>query len=137
LLVVEDEQSVRHLARGVLEAQGYKVLTASNGQDALHVAREHKGSPIRLVVTDVIMPLMGGKVMAEWLETTYPDLKILFTSGYTDDAIAQHGVLEPGVAFLPKPYTPAALARKVRKMLDNEADTTFLQKQGVTINQPP
>ena len=118
LLVVEDEPSVRHLARGVLEAQGYEVLSASNGQDALHVAREHKGSPIRLVVTDVIMPLMGGKVMAEWLKTTYPDLKILFTSGYTDDAIAQHGVLEPGVAFLPKPYTPGILARKVREMLD-------------------
>ena len=81
-------------------------------------SREHKGSPIRLVITDVIMPLMGGKVMAEWLKSTYPDLKILFTSGYTDDAIAQHGVLEPGVAFLPKPYTPATLARKVREMLD-------------------
>ena len=118
LLVVEDEPSVRHLARSVLEAQGYEVLSASNGQDALHVAREHKGSPIRLVVTDVIMPLMGGKVMAEWLKTTYPDLKILFTSGYTDDAIAHHGVLEPGVEFLPKPYTPATLARKVREMLD-------------------
>ncbi len=120
LLVVEDEPSVRHLARGVLEAQGYEVLSASNGQDALHVAREHKGSPIRLVITDVIMPLMGGKVMAEWLKTTYPDLKILFTSGYTDDAIAQHGVLEPGVAFLPKPYTPGILARRVRSMLDDQ-----------------
>jgi two-component system cell cycle sensor histidine kinase/response regulator CckA len=104
--------------RAGLEAQGYEVLTASNGQDALRVAREHKGSPIRLVVTDVIMPLMGGKVMAEWLKTTYPDLKILFTSGYTDDAIAHHGVLETGVEFLPKPYTPATLARKVREMLD-------------------
>jgi signal transduction histidine kinase len=118
LLIVEDDSSVRHLAAGVLEAQGYTVLRADNGQEALHVAREHKGSPIRLVVTDVIMPLMGGEVMAEWLKTTYPDLKILFTSGYTDDAIAQHGVLEQGVAFLPKPYTPAALACKVREMLD-------------------
>ncbi len=79
-----------------------------------------KESPIRLVVTDVIMPLMGGKVMAEWLKTTYPDLKILFTSGYTDDAISHHGVLEPGVEFLPKPYTPATLARKVRQLLDEE-----------------
>jgi len=68
LLVVEDDPSVRHLARGVLESQGYQVLTASNGQDALHVAREHKGALIRLVVTDVIMPLMGGKMMAEWLK---------------------------------------------------------------------
>jgi PAS domain S-box-containing protein len=118
LLIVEDEPSVRHLAAGVLEAQGYNVLRANNGQDALRVAREHKGPPIRLVLTDVIMPQMGGKVMAEWLKTTYPDLKILFTSGYTDDAIAQHGVLEPGVVFLPKPYTPGILARKVRELLD-------------------
>jgi signal transduction histidine kinase len=135
LLIVEDEPSVRHLARSVLEAQGYEVLSAPNGQDALHVAREHKGSPIRLVVTDVVMPLMGGKVMAEWLKTTYPDLKILFTSGYTDDAITHHGVLETGVEFLSKPYTPAMLARKVREMLDNESDSAFLRKQGVTINQ--
>jgi two-component system cell cycle sensor histidine kinase/response regulator CckA len=118
LLFVEDEPAVRHLATRVLEAQGYNVLRANNGQDALHVAREHKGSPIRLVVTDVVMPLMGGKVMAEWLKTTYPDLKILFTSGYTDDAIAQHGVFDAGVEFLPKPYTPASLSCKVREMLD-------------------
>ena len=70
LLVVEDEPSVRHLACDVLEAQGYEVLWAANGQDALHVAREHKGAPIRLVITDVIMPLMGGKVMAEWLKAS-------------------------------------------------------------------
>jgi two-component system, cell cycle sensor histidine kinase and response regulator CckA len=120
LLVVEDEPSVRHLARSVLENQGYDVLSASNGQDALHVAREHKGAPIRLVITDVIMPLMGGKVMAEWLKTSYPDLKILFTSGYTDDAITHHGVLEPEVEFLPKPYTPATLTRKVRDLLDEK-----------------
>jgi PAS domain S-box-containing protein len=137
LLVVEDEPTVRHLANHVLENQGYTVLRAMNGQHALHLAQEHKGPPIRLVITDVIMPQMGGKVMAERLKTTYPDLKILFTSGYTDDTIAQHGVLEPGVAFLPKPYTPAALARKVRAMLDNETDTALLRKQGVTISHPP
>ena len=118
LLLVEDDPSVRHLACNMLESQGYTVLRANNGQDALHVARDHKGSPICLVITDVIMPLMGGKVMAEWLKTTYPDLKILFTSGYTDDAIAHHGVLDRGVEFLPKPYSPASLARKVREMLD-------------------
>ena len=123
LLVVEDDQSVRHLARRVLEAQGYEVLSASNGQDALHVARERKGSPIRLVVTDVVMPLMSGKVMSEWLKTTYPNLDVLFTSGYTDGAITHHGVLEPGVEFLPKPYTPANLAYKVREMLDEKKAT--------------
>jgi two-component system, cell cycle sensor histidine kinase and response regulator CckA len=95
------------------------VLSAVNGQDGLHVARDHKGSPIRLVITDVIMPKMGGKAMAEWLKTTYPDLKILFTSGYTNDVMAQSSGPEAGVQFLPKPYTPATLAWKVREILDN------------------
>lgn len=118
LMVVEDDPAVRFLACGLLETQGYEVLSAINGQDALHVAQSHKGAPISLVITDVIMPLMGGKVMAEWLKATYPDIKVLFTSGYTDDAIAKHGVFEPGVAFLQKPYTPRILTRKVREMLD-------------------
>jgi signal transduction histidine kinase len=129
VLVVEDDSSLRHLAGSILTAQGYEVLMATNGQDALRVAHNHTGSPIRLVVTDVIMPLMGGKAMADWLEITYPDLKILFTSGYTDDAITQQGVFEPGVAFLSKPYSPATLACKVRQMLDNQTDSAFLRKQ--------
>jgi CheY-like chemotaxis protein len=127
---------VRHLAGSILEAQGYTVLSANNGQDALRVVREHKSPPICLVITDVIMPVMNGKVMAEWLKITYPGIKILFTSGYTDDAISQHGVLEAGTAFLAKPYAPATLASKVRAMLDDETDSTFLKKPGVTINQP-
>ncbi len=120
LLVVEDDLSLRHLARGVLEGQGYDVRTAANGQEALRMTSQHKGLPIRLVITDVVMPQMGGKVMAEWLKTTNPDLKVLFTSGYTDDAISHQGVLEPGVKFLAKPYTPATLACKVRDMLDGQ-----------------
>ena len=88
------------------------------------MTREHKGGLIRLVVTDVVMPQMSGTVMAEWLRATYPDLKILFTSGYTDEAIGQHGVLEPGVAFLPKPYTPAALTLKVRELIDEKDGET-------------
>ncbi len=125
LLVVEDEPALRQLAQLVLEAQGYAVLLAANGQDALRVAREHKGPPIRLVLTDVIMPRMGGKAMAEWLKTTYPDLKILFTSGYTDEAMAQHGVIEAGIDFLAKPFRPATLAHKVRELLDQpNAPTT-------------
>jgi signal transduction histidine kinase/ActR/RegA family two-component response regulator len=118
LLVVEDDLPTRQLARQLLEAQGYKVLAASNGAEALAAARDHKGLPIRLVLSDVIMPVMSGRVMAEWLKTTHPDLKILFTSGYSDDAISQHGVLLPGVEFLAKPYTPLALGRRVREMLD-------------------
>jgi PAS domain S-box-containing protein len=137
LLLVEDEPSVRHLACSILEAQGYNVLRANNGQDGLRVAREFKGGPVSLVITDVIMPLMNGRVMAEWLKATYPALKILYTSGYTDDAIVEHGVLEPGVAFLPKPYQPAVLVRKVRKMLDNEPDSVFLRKRDVAVNQSP
>jgi CheY-like chemotaxis protein len=117
-----------------LEAQGYQVVRANNGQDALRAVREHKGPAIRLVVTDVIMPVMNGKVMAEWLKATYPDIKILFTSGYTDDAIAQHGVLEAGVAFLSKPYSPATLARKVRAVLDDQTDTSVFWKQDVKIS---
>jgi CheY-like chemotaxis protein len=118
LLIVEDEPSVRHLASSVLKALGYEVLSASNGEEGLRVAREHKETPIRLVVTDIVMPLMGGKVMSEWLKTTYPDIKILFTSGYTDDAVTQHEMLEAGIEFLPKPYTTVALACKVRELLD-------------------
>jgi signal transduction histidine kinase len=118
LLLVEDESAVRHLAAHVLRSLGYNVLSASNGQEGLRVAQEYKESPIRLVVTDVIMPRMGGKVMAEWLKATFPDLRVLFTSGYTDDTIAREGVLDAGVDFLPKPYTPSTLAHKVRQMLD-------------------
>jgi two-component system, cell cycle sensor histidine kinase and response regulator CckA len=120
LLVVEDDPSVRGLVSSMLQAQGYTVLRAANGQEGLHVATKHKGEPLRLVITDVVMPKMGGKQMAKWLNTIYPHLKILFTSGYADDAIAQHGVLDAGVGFLPKPYTPAILARKVREMLDTQ-----------------
>jgi len=118
VLVVEDDSSVRHLASKVLKAQGYEVLSAVNGQDALRVVHDHMGSPIRLVITDVVMPLMAGNVMADWLKVTYPDLKILFTSGYTDNAIAKHGVLDAGIEFLAKPFSPAILACKVRELLD-------------------
>ena len=118
LLVVEDDPSVADLAHEVLEAQGYKVLRAWNGQQALRVVQEHNGNPVCLVITDVIMPHMGGKEMAACLKTSYPTLKILFTSGYTEDAITLHKAIEPGVEFLHKPYTPATLTRKVRELLD-------------------
>jgi len=118
LLLVEDEPSVRHLAHKVLAAQGYEVLSANNGHDALNVVRTHKGAPISLVVTDVIMPQMGGKVMADWLKTSHPELKFLFTSGYTDDTLADQGVLDPDIEFMYKPYSPSTIIRKVRQMLD-------------------
>ena len=118
LLLVEDEPTLRQLARSVLEGQGYHVLSAANGLAALHAAKTYRGAPISLVVTDVVMPLMGGREMAEQLKATNPDIKVLFTSGYIDDTITHQGVLESGIEFLSKPYTPMALARKVREMLD-------------------
>jgi len=111
-----------------LQAQGYELLTAANGLEALQVVNQHQGPPIRLVVTDVVMPQMGGLAMAEWLKATDPELKILFTSSYTDEAIAKHGVLDAGMAFLPKPYTPAMLAGKVRAMLDGRGGTAIFRK---------
>jgi len=122
LLVVEDEPAVRHLTCKILEAHGYNVLRANNGKDGLRLVHNLKGQPINLVVTDVIMPLMGGDEMAKTLKQTFPDLKILFTSGYTAAAVAHHGVLEPGIMFLSKPFTPASLVRKVREMLDTPAN---------------
>jgi nitrogen-specific signal transduction histidine kinase/CheY-like chemotaxis protein len=124
ILVVEDDPTVRHLAGAILEAHGYKVLEANNGEEGVRVVREFQGPPICLVLTDVIMPLMGGKALAELLKMTNPDIKILFTSGYPDEAITHYGVLDSGVAFLPKPYTPATLARKVRQMLDESRTVT-------------
>ena len=90
------------------------------------MAQQYKESAIRLVITDVVMPQMGGKVMAEWLKASFPDLRVLFTSGYTDEAIARHGVVDAEVDFLPKPYTPSTLAHKVREMLDAAPKTTPL-----------
>jgi two-component system cell cycle sensor histidine kinase/response regulator CckA len=119
VLVVDDEPAIRNLARAVLEAHGYLVLEASNGEEGIRMVREFRGPAIRLVFADVIMPLMGGKAMAELLNMTNPDIEILFTSGYSDDAISKYGVLESGVEFLPKPYTPVMLARKVRELLDD------------------
>jgi two-component system, cell cycle sensor histidine kinase and response regulator CckA len=119
LLIVEDEPSVRHLAQGVLEAHGYQVLTALHGEDALRVAREQKDPPIALVGSDIVMPRMGGLAMAEWLKTLNPGLKILFTSGYSEATVSHEGILKHGVEFLPKPYTPSSLIRKVRELLDS------------------
>ncbi len=117
LLLVEDEPSLRILACQVLAAQGYAVLGACNGQEALKVVRDHQGPPIRLVITDVMMPLMGGVVMVEWLQVTHPGLRVLFTSGYSEDGV---GYLEQGVEFLAKPYNCATLVGRVRALLDAE-----------------
>jgi len=102
----------------ILEQGGYNVLLASNAEEALHAAG--KAQKIDLVVTDVIMPGASGVELVRELRTSRPDIRVLYLSGYTNDAIGRHGVLEPGVPFLAKPFRPAELARKVREVLDQE-----------------
>ncbi len=117
IFLVEDEPSVRGLAVQVLRESGYNLLQAANGTEALRVAQEYAGK-IHLLLTDVVMPQMGGKELADRLKPLRPDIKVLFTSGYTDNAIVHHGVLGPGIEFLQKPFSPEALAQKVREVLD-------------------
>ena len=123
VLLVEDEPAVRELTAYILRDKGYTVFEAANGEEGLRLAHQHEGK-IDLVVTDVVMPVMGGKEMADNLRASYPDTKVLFTSGYTEDAIGQHGVLRPGIVFLQKPYVTATLARKVREVLDEGLTVT-------------
>jgi CheY-like chemotaxis protein len=117
VLVVEDEVSVRSLVRGVLELRGYRVLEACHGADALAISDQH-GGPIHLLLTDVVMPEMSGRDLASRVVPRRPGIRVLYMSGYTDDAIVHNGVLDAGTAFLQKPFTPDALARKVREVLD-------------------
>jgi hypothetical protein len=116
ILVVEDEQGVRELTTKMLKRLGYQVLPAASGAEALEIAKAHAGQ-IALAVTDVVMPNMSGAQLAAELRRAQPDLKVVFISGYTENAISQHGVLEEGVAFLAKPFTRESLARKLREIL--------------------
>jgi CheY-like chemotaxis protein len=116
ILVVEDDESLRKMAVKALKKYSYTVLSAMNGQEALQLCEKHKDK-IHLIVTDVIMPGMSGKELADRLKDLMPDVKVLFISGYTDNAIVHHGVLEKGIKFLQKPFTPVILARRVREML--------------------
>ena len=117
ILLVEDEEPVRSLVRSVLEASGYAVLEARHGEDALVVSEQHKG-PIQLLVTDVVMPEMSGPELAEHLAPFHREMKVLYMSGYTEGSIQHHGRLGLGTAYLPKPFTPETLVRKVREVLN-------------------
>ena len=118
ILLAEDEPLVRNMVAGMLREQGYTVLQATNGEEALRVVRKHAGQKIQLLLTDVVMPRMSGTDLVDQLMITHPDIRVLLTSGYADDAIVQSGELDPGVGFIPKPFLPAALACKVREVLD-------------------
>jgi hypothetical protein len=115
ILVVEDEKVVRDLTVKLLHQLGYEVLTASSGAEALEASAAHRG-PIGLLLTDVVMPGMSGRQLADTLVQSRPDTKVLYLSGYTENTVVHHGVLDPGVNFLPKPFSREVLGRKLREM---------------------
>jgi PAS domain S-box-containing protein len=119
ILLVEDEETLRKLASSILEGYGYTVLSAGNGEDALQRLNDSPGIP-RLLITDVVMPKMGGRELSDRIKAIHPDARVLYMSGYADNAIVHHGVLDREVSFLQKPFTPKALARKVREVLDGK-----------------
>jgi len=120
ILLVEDEEGVRGLALTSLKMHGYQVLTARDGKDALRVVKSHRG-PLDLILTDVVMPNVSGPELVRQLKADFPAARVLFMSGYTDDAVVRHGLIEADVAFIQKPYTPLGLAGKVRQVLDEKA----------------
>lgn len=117
ILVVEDEDMVRELAARILRLQGYTVLEAANGRLALETCKRYSGT-IHLVLTDVVMPEMSGRLLAEELHAFDPRIKVAFMSGYTDDAVIRHGILDSASNFLQKPLTPTPLITKIREILD-------------------
>ncbi len=118
ILLVEDDQRVRSLARLVLQGAGYSLLEAGHGVEAERLCRQH-GGPIHLLVTDVVMPHANGRQVADQVRSLHPETKVLYVSGYMDDSVVRHGILHDAVNFLPKPYTPNVLTRKVREVLDS------------------
>jgi len=120
ILVLEDEARVRKLVCEVLAARGYRVLEAVRGEEAIRLANEHQGR-IDLLLADVVMPEMSGPQALEQIRARHPHMKALFMSGYTDEAMVHHGILDSGVPFLQKPFLPEGLARKVREVLASQA----------------
>jgi CheY-like chemotaxis protein len=118
-------RTVWELARGVLQAHGYTVIEARDGESALQIV-EHRRERLHLLLTDVVMPKMGGPELVRRLTSRHPDVKVLYMSGYPDDALGEHGVLEPGAVLLQKPFTPQGMADKVRQVLDRAPIPTNL-----------
>jgi CheY-like chemotaxis protein len=118
VLLVEDEDQVRAILKDILEGQGYHVLTASNGEEALSISLDLQHD-IKLMITDVVMPQMSGSDLAMRVQAVRPNLPVLFMSGYTDDAIVRHGLLDEKLNFIQKPFDSAGVARKVREILDS------------------
>jgi PAS domain S-box-containing protein len=118
ILLVEDDSSVRDLAVRFLRGQGYTILEATNGNEAIRIARKSKKEKVHLLLTDMVMPQMGGKELVERFRSIHPEIKVLFISGYTDTAITHHGLSEPNTALLQKPFSLTSLAKKVREVLD-------------------
>ena len=121
ILLVEDDEQLRLLSSSVLAHCGYNVLVASTPEEALAICRS-ASHDIRLLVTDVVMPRMNGRQLAEQVQRIRPGMRVLYISGYTSDAIVHYGVLDPGLWFLPKPYTLSSLIAKVRQVLDSAAE---------------
>ena len=117
VLLVEDEDMVRNLATELLKENGYNVLQASGGEEAIRLCRNHK-EPIHLLITDVVMPKMSGKDVARRLQMVHPETRVLFMSGYTDEAIVHHGIVDSHIAFIQKPFSETALMQKIRDVLD-------------------
>jgi CheY-like chemotaxis protein len=118
ILLVEDDPQLRQLSSSVLAHCGYKMLVASTPEEGIEICRSNHRD-IRLLVTDVVMPGMNGRQLAEQIQQVSPNVKVLYISGYTSNAIVHYGVLDPGLSFLPKPFTLSALVAKVREVLDS------------------
>ena len=123
ILVVEDDSRLRALDERILNRYGYSVLVAASAEDAVRICAGHR-SPIHAAVTDVVMPGGSGRVVGDWVREHKPDTKVIYMSGYTDDAISRRGVLAPGVHFLQKPFSPEALARVLRETLASPTQRT-------------
>ncbi|HYO94296.1 MAG TPA: response regulator, partial [Polyangiaceae bacterium] len=120
ILLVEDDDQVRIVAQSILRKQGYHVLTARDAEEALSHSERYAGT-IDLLLTDVVMPLVSGRELAEHLTSLRPGVKVLYMSGHTDNCIVRHGTIELNVAYVEKPLTPVRLAAKVRAVLDDDA----------------